>query len=51
MKTNLDARKRMINRLLRQDNGDNGDIQWITTDTGTHVPLKDGVAVGGGNEG
>ncbi len=40
-----ESRNNMVKRLLRTD-ADDEDIQWITVN-GTHVPLKDGTAVGG----
>ncbi len=39
------ARDNMIKRMLRTDAEDD-DIQWITV-KGTHIPLKDGEAIGG----
>lgn len=33
--------------MIRKKRTDAKDVEWITTDTGTHIPLKDGKAVGG----
>ncbi len=44
--THYNARDKMIIRMLRTD-ADEEDIDWITTSTGLHVPLKGGKAVGG----
>ncbi len=43
-------RERMIARMLRSHYDGrytDEDIEWITVENGTHVPLVDGVAVGG----
>lgn len=42
-------RKRRLKRLKARYDAD--DLEWITTENGAHVPLKDGKAVGGPMEG